>query len=168
MTDLPHRELGGDPDNAAFSEREADDQQFFVFRIGQTLLAARPVNIDRVLPRVRPVRIPTAPSHVLGILHLQGRIITVVNLRAVLISGAPLPPRAVDARTLVLRATGGLFATDVDQVLGLLATHSTRLRPPERTETNLQSAVYEAEYEAGEGLVTVLAIDRLFEEMSRG
>lgn len=166
MTDATP-ELGADPDSSGAASTEVDEQQYFAFRVGQTLLATLPTNIDRVLQKTRPVRIPTAPTHVLGVVHLQGRIITVVNLRAAL-GVRSTPTTTAEARTVVLRAQGGVFATDVDQVLGLLSTPKNELREPERTESELQRAVYVNEYAAPDGVVTVLDVERLFQELSQG
>lgn len=163
-TDVSGAVVGVDPDAPQAAHEQIDERQHFVFRVGQTLLAVAPAHVDRVVPSLRPVRIPTAPKQVLGVAHLQGRIVTVVALHRALKVDAVSSRPSGEARTLVLRSKGGIFATDVHQVLGLQATLAQALRTPERAD-EIHPA-FTAEYESNEGTVTVLDVDRLFDALS--
>jgi len=144
------------------------DVQFFVFRIGTTLIGVAPPNVDRIVAPLRPVRIPTAPTHVLGVAHLQGRIVTIVGLHNALHAEGAKAPTTHESRMLVLRTEGGMFACEVQQVLGLQAISSLTLRTPDKTHDGLRASVYTAEYDAAEGVVTVMDVERLFSALSGG
>jgi purine-binding chemotaxis protein CheW len=161
-------ELGGDPDAPMTVSADGADAQFFVFRVGTTLIGVAPPNVDRVVTPLRPVRIPTAPTHVLGVAHLQGRIVTIVGLHAALGAEGAKSPTTHESRTLVLRAEGGTFATEVQQVLGLQSIAARSLRTPDKTHDGLRGAVYTSEYDAAEGVVTVMDVERLFTALSGG
>jgi purine-binding chemotaxis protein CheW len=162
------RELGSDPDAPAAARADIADVQFFVFRIGSTLIGVAPANVDRIVAPLRPVRIPTAPTHVLGVAHLQGRIVTIVGLHSALHAEGARLPTTHESRTLVLKAEGGTFAAEVQQVLGLQAVASSGLRTPDRSHDGLRASVYTAEYDATEGVVTVMDVERLFGALSGG
>ena len=77
-----------------------------------------------VVPPERFSRVPRAPDVVKGVMNLRGRVVTVVDLRALLgVSAASVPPAASPARRnerIVLLDRGrrdlGLLVTDVDGI----------------------------------------------------
>ena len=84
-------------------------------RYGLPLAAVREV----VVPPARFSRVPRAPAAISGVMHLRGRVVTVVELRQLL----GLPDGASPASKVVLLDRGrrdlGLLVTDVDGIEAL-------------------------------------------------
>ncbi len=162
------RELGSDPDAPTAARADIADVQFLVFRIGTTLIGVAPGNVDRIVAPLRPVRIPTAPTHVLGrrapagphrhyrrlAQRLERRWRKAPDHQRVAYPGATRRRRHV-------RSRGAASA-------GPASDLRDPLRAPEQANDGLRASVYTAEYDAAEGVVTVMDVERLFVALSGG
>ncbi len=84
------------------------------FRIAQEYFAL-PIETIQSIERVPAVRrVPTAPSHIVGIANLRGTVVTVIDMRERL--GALLDAQGEDARLLVTKDAAYL----VDEALDIL------------------------------------------------
>jgi purine-binding chemotaxis protein CheW len=109
-----------DPDAETTSaENPLVESVFFVVRLGSLAYALPPGVVEVVAPEQRPVPVPTAPSHVRGVVYVRGRIAVVVDLATLLgLDDAAAGDPA--ARRLVLVGVSGVgFAFVADEALGL-------------------------------------------------
>ena len=60
-------------------EFESESRDFFVFQAGQQVFAVPATEVDGTAERRVPARLPYAPSAVLGVISVQGRMLTVID-----------------------------------------------------------------------------------------
>jgi purine-binding chemotaxis protein CheW len=85
--------------------------------------------VERALPMVAVSPLPEAPPVALGVVNVHGRIVPVLDLRA--LSG--LPPRAAAAsdRLLLVRRRAHTVAIPVDEVVGVERLPADAVVPPD-------------------------------------
>lgn len=106
-----------------------------------------------IAPYQQPVRVPTAPPYVVGVIHLRGRLITVVDLTHVLELKPRRPLEQSTKRILVLEANGVMFGVVVDVVIGV------RDIPKDGIEKLSRTALERSRAAQPEGVVTILSAD---------
>ena len=95
-----------------------DTSQLVIFVLDEQRYALCLDIVDRVVRAVEVTPLPEAPSIILGIINLQGRVVPVVNLRR----RFHLEERAVDIddHFVIARSSTGLVALPVDEAQGLV------------------------------------------------
>ena len=106
-----------DPDRAE-PRADAAATDYFTFALCRRVYALPPAAVELVVAPHEIVAVPGAPAYVLGVVHLRGRILTAIDLAAVLAID-----RAADAepagRLVIVHARDFAFAVPVDATLGL-------------------------------------------------
>ena len=113
---------------------ELSEQLLLVFRTGQRWFAIDPHRVHEVVVRGPVTQIPTAPSHVLGLSLVRGRLIPVISLQTLLAHRADGAPAQTLPRMIVLRVDGLEVALVCDETRGILAIRG-RDGSPRRTAT---------------------------------
>ncbi len=120
------------------------------FRIAQEYFAL-PIEAIRSIERVPTVRrVPTAPSHILGITNLRGTVVTVIDMRQRL--GAVLAPWGDDTRLLVTKDA----AYVVDEALDILEVDEALIEWRNREGDSAHGVLQEHDHVVG-----VLRLDAL-------
>jgi purine-binding chemotaxis protein CheW len=96
------------------------DRRVLRFRIGSEIYAVALAHVRQVGPLGAPTPVPCTPAWVLGIVSLQGRVVSVLDLRQLfgLSSPAEATPRQEMACAVVLAGSDMELALAVDEVLG--------------------------------------------------
>jgi chemotaxis signal transduction protein len=93
-----------------------------LLRLGKRWFAMDVRAIEQVALHGQITRVPMAPSHILGVIPVRGRLITVVSLEQ-LMGGEGMVPAADSAilpRLLVVREEGYEMALVVDEIHGMI------------------------------------------------
>ena len=77
--------LGQDPEQSQDEQTQVSLQPLFVLEIAGVLYGLPPTSINHIAPTMTPIPVPTAARHFLGIVHLRGRMVTVVDLASILL-----------------------------------------------------------------------------------
>ncbi len=96
------------------------EQQLLVFRTGQRWFAIDPHQVHEVVVRGPITQIPTAPTHVLGITLVRGRLVPVLSLPALLAFRTDGEAAQTLPRMIVLRVEGVEVALVCDETRGIL------------------------------------------------
>lgn len=99
---------------------EQSEQQLLVFRSGQRWFAIDPHRVHEVVVRGPVTQIPTAPTHVLGVSLVRGRLVPVVALPALLDYRGEGEPAQTLPRMIVLRVDRVEVALVCDETKGIL------------------------------------------------
>ena len=101
-----------------------------VLRLGQRWFAIDVRAIEEVALQGQVTRVPTAPSHILGVTTLRGRLVTVVGLEQMIggVGMLPLENPATLPRLLVVREGAYEMAVVAEEIHGMVE-YATRARP---------------------------------------
>ncbi|MBN1961060.1 MAG: chemotaxis protein CheW [Deltaproteobacteria bacterium] len=120
---------GRQPDLPETKEQnEVDMHQFLVVKLASGLYAFAAQNVVHVALPLTPMPVPTAPTFILGIIHIQGRFIAAVDFQQWLQVSSPVSQDTPDinsihnnnnARLVVIEGTQSAIAILVDSVVGL-------------------------------------------------
>ena len=106
-----------------------ESKQFFLFEIDGELYAALASQVDRVMkiPPITPV--PNAPSAILGIFHLRGKVVVALDLigRMHMPKNKPLTANYL----FVIHHQRNQFAVLIDSPKSIVEVPMSAVRPPE-------------------------------------
>lgn len=104
-------------------------ERFVTFRRGSNVFAIAAAGLLRAGPLVRPTHLPGAPPHLLGLVHLNGRVVGVLDLERLQEPQAPPPSQAFTLWAISGAASILLVA---DELLDLLDLKQSQLSAPLR------------------------------------
>lgn len=135
--------------------------QLLVLRLYDRRFALRLRDVERVLRMVEITALPDAPPKLLGVINLQGRVVSVIDLRRC----CGLPPIEVEPeQVLVLvRRRDGKVALAADGVEGAVGWEEEVVIPAEEIQPPPLSL--EGVAKLGGTLVPVLDLDRLLQDI---
>lgn len=98
-----------------------------------TRMGGRPVAISceyvvELIPRVDIDRVPDAPSNVLGVINLRGRVVPILDLRAKLSSKTPIP--AHQHLVIIRGRQDKLLGLAVDEVRDVISVETNAIEQP--------------------------------------
>jgi purine-binding chemotaxis protein CheW len=96
------------------------------FRIGPACFAIPTTSVVEVLRGSRLTRVPQAPESVLGLMHLRGRIVPVVDPAARLGIDRPVPAGAAH---LVIAVQDDWYALAIDEMLDVAEIPAAEIEP---------------------------------------
>lgn len=107
-----------------------EDRHWLSFRIGTQLYAARLTEVSEVIRDGELTPVPGAAADLLGVRHLRGRIVPVMDGRRRL--GLPAQPAAdpLAVRIVMLAHAGQPLGLKVDAVGELLCSDGLEIAPP--------------------------------------
>lgn len=97
-----------------------DQIQLVAFQLANEEYAVPVQNVESIIRRTRPTRVPGAPAHCLGVINLRGKVISIFDLRRRFGFGASVVEE--DGRILVIHHNGmntGVLVDGVSEVLSL-------------------------------------------------
>lgn len=164
MTSEARREAGREPGREAGA---ADDSTTLVVSLqvgGQ--LCGLPVGAVRdVLGPQTITRVPLAAPEIAGNLNLRGRIVTTIDLRKRL--GLAASSDAKPCMSVVTEHGQELYALLVDRVLEVVSVRRAAIAPLPPTLAPGWSRFGTGVYQLDEGLMIILAVDRVLAIMPR-
>jgi len=143
------------------SAAAASVQHWLSFHIGTQLYAAPLAEVSEVIRAGELTPVPGAAADLLGIRHLRGRIVPVLDGRQRL--GLPAHPAADPARVrVVMLAHGGhLVGLRVDEVGELLHTEDADIAPPPPDRASRRDDPVSGVLHWRDGFVALLDVRRL-------
>lgn len=140
---------------------EVNDENLLVatFHVGGSLLGVSTERIQEIIKIGVITEVPHAPSHILGILNLRGRIVTVIDLGARL----SLRPSQRDeqGRIIIMDDDGESVGFMVDHIADVIQIDPQDLIPPPANMRSVQSDFFDKVYHYHGGLVGLLKVDTI-------
>ena len=131
------------------------------FHVGGSLLGIATERIQEIIKIGAITDVPHAPSHILGILNLRGRIVTVIDLGARLALQAS--PRGEPGRIIILDDGGESVGFLVDHIADVIPVAPQELIAPPANMKAAQGDYFDKVYYFHGGLVGLLKVDTVFE-----
>lgn len=104
--------------------------RFCCFLVADECFAVESSGVAEVLRDGRIARVPLAPEAVVGLLHLRGRIVPVIDMRRRL--GFPAAASDASRTHLVLLLDGDWYSLLVDEMLDVVEVAGDRIERPSR------------------------------------
>jgi len=139
------------------SEEHDDLLLVITFYVGNRLLGIPTEKIQEIIKIGVITDVPNAPGHIVGILNLRGRIVTVIDLGTRLTMGPS--QRGEQGRIIILDDGGESVGLLVDRVADVIRIDPQELTPPPANMKANQSDFFDTVYRFHGGLVGLLAID---------
>ena len=139
-----------------------DESSYFVVRLGSSLYAFPAEDVDFIGPVEQSTPVPTAPTHIIGISHIRGRILTVVDFSRILqlssTESADASDKQAYRRFVVLHHNSNTIAIIVDQALGLnLIARTDILNKGQDTKWHDETVKYiEGQFDLAGRIVSIL------------
>jgi len=137
-----------------------------VFTLDIYWYAFRARSIREVLSEVPVFRLPQCPPSLEGVINVRGDIESVIGLRNVL--GYPDLPDGARSRVLLGQGAGMRSGLRVDRVEEVLDVPQSALLPPPHTIPERLRDIVQSVFHFRDRPVTVLDLDRLFEDYRAG
>jgi purine-binding chemotaxis protein CheW len=133
--------------------------QLCTFYLGRDRLGIPASDVSEVLRLGQATPVPLAPSGVVGLVNLRGRISTVVDLRVRL---GRRPARSRDRRPIgvVLRSRRDVVSLLVDRIGDVLEVDERAFEPPPETVPEPARSLISGTYKLEKGLVLVLDTEK--------
>ena len=116
--------------NAQPAGNVPEDRHWLSFRIGAQLYAARLADVSEVIRDEELTPVPGAAADLLGVRHLRGRIVPVMDGRRRLGLPAQLAADPLAVRIVMLAHGGRPLGLKVDAVGELLCSDGLEIAPP--------------------------------------
>ena len=97
------------------------------FWVGEAIYGIDVARVDEILPRVVPLPVAEGPAHVEGVVHVQGTVVPIVDLRKLLPAGTP--PRTAKPKVILARIGRRRVGLRVDGMAGVRRYTVAEIRP---------------------------------------
>jgi len=160
-------ELDNDVTADAIDVLPKEEFRVCLFSIGEDTYAIPVELLTEIIISQKIFPVPTAPSHVLGVINLRGNIVPIVDIRPAL----SLPPQSVPGQIAIVKygtITLGIVVDNVSEVVGVL--ESNILAMPSDYGTQQQTGGNRGRFLTGiiqreASVAALLDIERVFEEI---
>jgi purine-binding chemotaxis protein CheW len=138
--------------------------RYCTFRIGDACFAMPADGVVEVLRGGRLTRVPKAPVGVLGLVHLRGRIVPVVDPAAALAIVRPMPERATH---LVIALEDDWYGLVIDEMLDVVEIPTAAIEQATDSGSEAGSDALTGVYAAPDRLVHLLDPWRMIHSLVR-
>ncbi|MEI6239264.1 MAG: chemotaxis protein CheW [Planctomycetia bacterium] len=135
------------------------------FRAGEHCFAVDTSCVAEVLHSARLTPVPLAPESIVGLLHLRGRIVPVIDMRRRL--GLPAADPDASRINLVIRLGDDWYSLLVDEVLDVQSIHLDRIERPVKSVDGAATDAVTGVFADEARLVHILDPERLVQSLHR-
>jgi purine-binding chemotaxis protein CheW len=138
--------------------------QYLTFRLDRELYAVDIAKVREVLEFSTVTKVPRTPDFMRGVINLRGNVVPVVDMRLKL--GLAQTERTVDTCVVIAEVLVDgectVLGALVDSVQEVLELDGTRVAPPPRIGTRIDTEVIHGMGKRDEEFVIILDIDKVF------
>ena len=144
---------------------ETDAIQYMTFYVKDVYCALPTVTVQEVIRPGRITPVPGGPGHVVGILNLRGKIVTILDLARRLELGPTATGEAT--RALILERMGEFVGLLVDAVADVQEIRPDTVAPPPANLRGTQGRYFEGVHESENRLLAMLSVEEVLSEEER-
>ncbi len=141
----------------------APTRRYCTFRVGDDCFAFESAAVAEVLRGGRPTRVPLAPEEILGLIHLRGRIVPIIDVAGRL--GTTSRPGPAAGPHLVIRLQDDWYGLLVDEMLEVIDIPADRIEQP--TAAAVAGDALTGVFAAADRLVHLLDPQRMIHSLVR-
>jgi purine-binding chemotaxis protein CheW len=136
-------------------------QQLLKIKINEQIIAIPIVNIRDILILSKVTKVPLAPSTIIGLINLRGRIVTAINIKNLLkMDDNIICP---DSMNVVIEIKNDLYSIIADSVEEVITINDNEILPkPDSIEEHWHK-IASGIILGKEGLIVIVDINKLFD-----
>lgn len=142
-----------------------DNQHLLLFSLKQELFGISVENVIRVINLEKIIKIPKAPTFVVGAINLEGQVIPVVDLANKIDLG--VTEANEDKKVIVLEIVREEETMEVgviiDEVLDVVSLENTALAPAPLDNMGFNTNTLDGMYKTGEDFYMVISASKIFQ-----
>ena len=139
--------------------------RYCCFVVGSDCFAVASIGVAEVLRDGKLTRVPHAPEAVIGLVHLRGRIVPVIDMRRRL--GLPAAESSIGGTHLVLSLLDEWYSLLVDEMLDVIEVADDAIEPPSRAASESSHDAVAGVYADADRLVHFLDPQRIVQSLVR-
>jgi purine-binding chemotaxis protein CheW len=146
---------------ASLSEAGGLSQQFLIstFYLGNTLMGIDTMKVQEVIRITDMTSIYHAPAHILGIMNLRGKIITIIDLaKKFELFQSKITP---DSRIVIVQWNDEYVGLLVDHIFDIMHADRGGLMPPPSNIHELQVRFFDGVFNANGHLIAIVNVDNV-------
>jgi len=151
--------------NSPNSPVQSHGSRYCCFVVGSDCFAVASTGVAEVLRDGKITRVPHAPEAVIGIIHLRGRIVPVIDMRRRL--GLPAAEASIGGTHLVLSLLDEWYSLLVDEMLDVIEVVDDAIEPPSRATSESSHDAVAGVYADADRLVHFLDPQRIVQSLAR-
>ncbi|MBP7232730.1 MAG: purine-binding chemotaxis protein CheW [Syntrophaceae bacterium] len=141
-----------------------ESRQYLAFKMDGEVFALDVSQVREILDYTKITKVPQTPDYMKGVINLRGAVVPVVDMR--LKFNMPSQERTVNTCIIVvevhLEEEQAVLGVLVDSVQAVFGLEPSKVEPPPRIGTKLNTDFILGMGKRGEDLVIILDVDRIF------
>jgi purine-binding chemotaxis protein CheW len=142
-----------------------NDTRYCCFLVGSECFAVASTGVAEVLRDGKIARVPHAPEAVIGLIHLRGRIVPVIDMRCRL--GLTATETPASRTHLVIHLHEDWYSLLVDEMLDVIEVADHEIEHPSKPAADTAHDAVEGVYAAAGRLVHFLDPQRIVNSLTR-
>ncbi len=151
---------------ASLSEDGRLSQQFLIstFYLENTLMGIDTMKVQEVIRITDMTPVYQAPAHILGIMNLRGKIVTIIDLA----KKFELPQSTItgDSRVVIVQWNDEYVGLLVDRIFDVMYADRGALMPPPSNIHEMQGRFFDGVFNADGHLITIVNVDKVLSDTS--
>lgn len=127
--------------------------QFIIFRLGSEFFATETEKIQNISDMMQITKVPTAPSHIMGLINLRGSIKPLVNISMLL----NVEEDNKDSNIIILKLQDEEIGIKVDEVIEVVEIEQSNIQ----NVTNDSKDYIKGVVELNNNLLTIIDINKV-------
>lgn len=127
--------------------------QFIIFRLGSEFFATETEKIQNISDMMQITKVPTAPSHIMGLINLRGSIKPLVNISMLL----NVEEDNKDSNIIILKLQDEEIGIKVDEVIEVVEIEQANIQ----NVTNDSKDYIKGVVELNNNLLTIIDINKV-------
>jgi purine-binding chemotaxis protein CheW len=127
--------------------------QFIIFRLGSEFFATETEKIQNISDMMQITKVPTAPSHIMGLINLRGSIKPLVNISMLL----NVEEDNIDSNIIILKLQDEEIGIKVDEVIEVVEIEQSNIQ----NTTNDSKDYIKGVIELNNNLLTIIDINKV-------
>jgi purine-binding chemotaxis protein CheW len=149
---------------ASLSATDGSAQQFLVstFYLGNTLMGIDTMKVQEVIRITDITPVYHAPDHIVGIMNLRGKIVTIIDLSKKF--ELPQSGMTTDSRIVIVQWNDEYVGILVDRIFDVIYVNRSALMPPPSNIHEIQGRFFDGVFNAEGRLIAIINVEKVLAE----
>jgi purine-binding chemotaxis protein CheW len=150
---------------AAQAQRASSSALISTFYLGDALLGIDTLKVQEIIRVIDITRVHQAPDHVLGIINLRGKIVTIIDLGLKL--GLGVTRLADESRIIIVSWRSEYIGLAIDRVADVISADTDKVMPSPANVKGVQGRFFQGVYNSDHHLISILDVEEVLGDDER-